>query len=93
VLIGIIVTVSVSNITFTTAQGGDAEMILKAMSDHVASQKTVSVTYDSDIEMITSHLQKIQCTSSGQVQLSRPDKLRATRTGGTRTSKLRSMAS
>ena len=29
-------------------------------------------------------LQKIQFTSSGQVQLSRPDKLRATRTGGYR---------
>ena len=34
--------------------------------------------------MITSNLQKIQFTSSGQVQLSRPDKLRATRTGGYR---------
>jgi hypothetical protein len=54
------------------------------MSDFVASQKTISVTYDSDIEVITSTLQKIQFTSSGQVQLSRPDKLRATRTGGYR---------
>jgi hypothetical protein len=34
--------------------------------------------------VITSNLQKIQFTSSGQVQLSRPDKLRATRTGGYR---------
>jgi hypothetical protein len=55
---------------------------LKAMSDYVAGQKTLSVTFDSDIEVITSELQKIQFTSSGQVQLSRPDKLRATRTGG-----------
>jgi len=54
------------------------------MSDYVASQKAMSVTYDSDIEVITSNLQKIQFTSSGQVQLSRPDKLRATRTGGYR---------
>jgi hypothetical protein len=82
VLIGIIVTVSVSNIPFTNARGGDAEKILKAMSDHLASQKTVSVTCDSDIEVISSHLQKSQFTSSGQVQLSRPDKPRATRTGG-----------
>jgi hypothetical protein len=44
----------------------------------------MSVTYDSDIEVITSNLQKIQFTSSGQVQMSRPDKLRATRTGGYR---------
>ena len=49
-----------------------------------SSQKTLSITYDSDIEVITTNLQKIQFTSSGQVQLSRPDKLRATRTGGYR---------
>jgi hypothetical protein len=66
------------------AQQDSASKILKAMSDYVASQKTISVTYDSDIEVITSNLQKIQFTSSGQVQLSRPDKLRATRTGGYR---------
>ena len=66
------------------AESGDAEHLLKAMSDYVGSQKTISVTYDSDIEIITPHLQKIQFTSSGQVQLSRPDKLRATRTGGYR---------
>jgi hypothetical protein len=54
------------------------------MTDYVGSQKSISVTYDSDIEVITSSLQKIQFTSSGQVQLSRPDKLRATRTGGYR---------
>ncbi len=52
------------------------------MSDYVASQKNISVTYDSDIEVITSDLQKLQFTSSGQLTLSRPDKLRASRTGG-----------
>jgi hypothetical protein len=66
------------------AQEDGAGKILKAMSDYVASQKSISVAYDSDIEVITSTLQKIQFTSSGQVQLSRPDKLRATRTGGYR---------
>lgn len=64
------------------AQSNDADKLLKAMSDYVGSQKTISVTYDSDIEVITSNLQKIQFASSGQVQMSRPDKLRATRTGG-----------
>jgi hypothetical protein len=63
-------------------KNGDAIKTLKAMSDYVAAQKTLSITFDSDIEVITSELQKIQFTSSGQVQLSRPDKLRATRTGG-----------
>jgi hypothetical protein len=63
-------------------KNADAIKSLKAMSDYVASQKTLSVTFDSDVEVITSDLQKFQFTSSGQVQLSRPDKLRATRTGG-----------
>jgi hypothetical protein len=84
VLVGTILTMSVALIPSANAQSGDAEKILKSMSDYVASQKTISVTYDSDIEVVTSNLQKIQFTSSGQVQLSRPDKLRATRTGGYR---------
>src|SRR5262249_1440400 len=65
-----------------TTRAQDAEKILKAMSDYVTSQKTLSLTFDSDIEVITSELQKIQFASSGQVLLSRPDKMRATRTGG-----------
>lgn len=60
----------------------DAGKILKSMSDYVASQKVISATFDSDIEVITPDLQKIQFASSGQLSLSRPDKLRATRTGG-----------
>jgi hypothetical protein len=64
------------------AQADDAARILRAMSDYVASQKTISVAFDSDIEVITPDLQKIQFTSSGQLLLSRPDKLRVGRTGG-----------
>lgn len=64
------------------AQDDAARKILKAMSDFVASQKTISIAYDSDIEVVTTDLQKIQFTSSGQLLLSRPDKIRGTRTGG-----------
>lgn len=84
VLIGAVLMMSVSLIPAANAQNADAEKLLKGMADYVSSQKTLAVTYDSDIEVITSKLQKIQFTSSGQVQLSRPDKLRATRTGGYR---------
>jgi hypothetical protein len=84
VLLATVLTVSASLMSQAKAESGDADRLLKAMSDYVASQNTISVSYDSDIEVITSHLQKIQFTSSGQVQLSRPDKLRATRTGGYR---------
>jgi len=64
------------------AQGDDASLILKKMSGYVGGQSTIQVAFDSDIEVITDDLQKIQFTSSGQVMLSRPDKLRASRTGG-----------
>jgi hypothetical protein len=83
-MLGMTLTLSVTLMSQAGAQSGDADKLLKAMSDYVASQKAMSVTYDSDIEVITSNLQKIQFTSSGQVQMSRPDKLRATRTGGYR---------
>lgn len=64
------------------AQDSGAAKILKVMSDYVASQTTISMTYGSDIEVITPDLQKIQFNSSGELLLSRPDKIRATRTGG-----------
>src|ERR1039458_10014197 len=65
-----------------SAQAQDATKILKAMTDYVASQKVISATYDADIEVITNDLQKIQFASSGQMLLSRPDKIRASRIGG-----------
>ena len=63
-------------------QGDDAKSILKAMADYVGSQKTIELTFDSDIEVITPELEKIQFTNSGEALLSRPDKLRAHRVGG-----------
>jgi hypothetical protein len=69
--------------TFTaSAQAQDAGKILKSMSDYVTSQKIIAASYDSDIEVITSDLQKIQFASSGQMLLSRPDKIRVSRVGG-----------
>ncbi len=64
------------------AQGGDAEAILKAMSDYVSGQKTIELTFDSAIEVITPELEKIQFTNSGGALLSRPNKLHAHRVGG-----------
>src|SRR5512134_778823 len=64
------------------AQASDAKAILKAMSEYVRSQKTIELTFDSDIEVVTPQLEKIQFTNSGEVLVQRPDKLRARRTGG-----------
>jgi hypothetical protein len=60
----------------------DAAQILKVMSDYVSSQHSIELTFNSDIEVITPEIQKIQFTSSGKLLLRRPDKLRANRTGG-----------
>ena len=77
-----VLTLNLAFIHSAQAQSDDAGKILKAMAEYVTHQKALSVTFDSDIEVITSDQQKLQFTSSGQLQLSRPDKLHATRTGG-----------
>jgi hypothetical protein len=64
------------------ARADDSPAILKAMADYTAAQKSITATFDSDIEVITPELQKIQFASSGQFKLTRPDKLRVRRTGG-----------
>ena len=46
------------------SQGDDAKSILKAMSDYLSSQKNIELTFDSDIEIITPQLEKIQFTNS-----------------------------
>jgi len=60
----------------------DAVAILKAMSDYVAGQSNIELTFDSAIEVITPELEKIQFTNSGEALLSRPDRLRVHRMGG-----------
>jgi hypothetical protein len=64
------------------AQAKDAKAVLKAMSDYVGRQKTIELTFDSDIEVITPQLEKVQFTNSGGALLSRPNQLRAHRVGG-----------
>jgi len=64
------------------AAESDATGILKAMSDYVGSQKSIKLAFDSDIEIITPELEKIQFSNSGEALLSRPDKLRAHRLSG-----------
>jgi hypothetical protein len=65
-----------------SASEADAKAILKSMSDYVGGQQAIDLTFDSDIEVITPKLEKLQFTSSGELSLSRPNKLRARRTGG-----------
>ena len=64
------------------ARADDPAKLLKAMSDYLAGQKSLSAKFDSDIEVVTPELQKIQFASSGEMKMNRPDKLRIRRTGG-----------
>jgi len=52
------------------------------MSDYLAAQKNISFTYDATLEIVTADQQKLGLASSGAIVLNRPDKLRATRSGG-----------
>ena len=67
---------------FAQTLENDATAILKVMSDYVGTQKSIQLTFDSDIEIITPQLEKIQFTNSGEALVSRPDKLHAHRLGG-----------
>jgi len=60
----------------------DAMAFLKAMSDYVGSQQTIELAFDSDIEVITPQLEKIQFTNTSNALLSRPDRLRVHRVSG-----------
>lgn len=60
----------------------EAKSLLKAMSDYMASQKTISFGYDTNLEFVTKDHQKLLLASSGTVNLSRPDRIRAKRAGG-----------
>jgi len=64
------------------AADSDAKAILKSMSDYLAAQRTILVTFDSSLEAITPRLFKVQFNSTGTLLLKRPDELRATRVGG-----------
>ena len=64
------------------ADQADAERLLKAMSDYMAAQQAISFDYDTNLEIVTTELQKLALASSGAITVNRPDKVRATRTGG-----------
>jgi hypothetical protein len=72
------------------AQGtqDEADNILKQMSAYLGQVQNLTMNFSSDVEVISHGGQtslsglKVQFSSSGSVLLSRPDKIRASRTGG-----------
>ena len=64
------------------ADEADAKRILKAMSDYMAAQTSISFGFDATLEVVTTDEQKLALASSGTLTLNRPDKIRVTRSGG-----------
>lgn len=64
------------------ADEADAKRILKAMSDYMAAQQSLSFEFDATFEIVTTDEQKLELASSGNVTLNRPSKMRVTRAGG-----------
>jgi hypothetical protein len=64
------------------ADEADAKRILKAMSDYMGDQQSLSFEFDAILEVVTHDEQKLGLASSGAVTLNRPDKIRVARTGG-----------
>ena len=60
----------------------NAKARLKAMSDYLAAQKAISLSYDTVFEVVTNEHQKLQIATSGTMLLNRPDKIRASRKSG-----------
>jgi hypothetical protein len=64
------------------ADEADARNMLKAMSDYLVGQTTISFGYDTNLEIVTKDGQKLLLASSGAMNLARPDKFRGSRHGG-----------
>jgi hypothetical protein len=81
-VLALVATAGTANISASRADEAQAKTLLKAMSDYLGAQKSLSFDYDASLEIVSTQQQKIALVSSGTVTLNRPDKLHATRTGG-----------
>jgi hypothetical protein len=75
-------TAAVVGTSAACADEAQAKAMFKAMSDYLAAQTALALEIDSTLEVVTKDGQKLALASSGALTLNRPDKLRATRTGG-----------
>lgn len=64
------------------ASAKNARALLKGMSDYLAAQKAISLSYDSVFEVVSKDQQKLQIATSGTALLNRPDKIRTSRKAG-----------
>jgi hypothetical protein len=80
--LGVASAMALASVSAAHAGEAEAKALLKGMSDYMAAQKALSFKIDTSLEVVTTDGQRLALASSGSVELSRPDKIRATRTGG-----------
>ena len=66
----------------TAADEPDPLAILRAMSDWLAASEAFSFDYDATLDIVTTENEKLGLAASGSVAVVRPDRVRATCTGG-----------
>ena len=62
--------------------GGRGESHSESDDGYVSRQENLSLKYDTDIEVVTPAVEKVQFSASGDVTMSRPNKFRISRAGG-----------
>lgn len=74
--------IGLSTSTAALADEAYAKTLLKNMSDYMSAQKNISFSYDTILDVVTKDKQRLALAGSGTVAITRPDKLRGTRTSG-----------
>ena len=80
--VALIVMMLIGTSVGVSADEEDAKRILKAMSEYMTAQESLSFDFDGVLEVITADGQKLALTNSGSATLKRPDKLHVTRSSG-----------
>jgi|ERR1700719_1571802 len=61
-----------ASMSVARADEAQARSLLKAMSDYLGVQKTISFEYDTNLDIVNTQQQKIGLASSGTLTLERP---------------------
>ena len=80
--LALVLTAGMATSPVAVADEAQARRLLKAMTDYVGAQQTIAFDYDATLEVVSKDRQKLELAASGMVSLARPDKIRATRSGG-----------
>lgn len=79
---GVVMMIAFATPAAAYADEAYAKTLLKSMSDYVSAQKNISFKYDTILDVVTKDQQRLALAGSGTVVMSRPDKLRTTRSSG-----------